>query len=50
MLRPDDDGDVQDCRRPDGNYTVTVWHEGEKAQSKPITVAKGAKADFTLGK
>jgi plastocyanin len=35
---------------PDGNYTVTAWHEGAKNQSKPVTVAGDSKADFTLSK
>ena len=35
---------------PDGSYTVTVWHEGAKNQSKPVTVAGSGKADFTLSK
>jgi plastocyanin len=35
---------------PDGNYTVTAWHEGFKTQSKPVTVAGAATADFTLSK
>jgi len=35
---------------PDGGYTVTVWHEGAKGQSKPVAVAGDTKADFTLSK
>jgi len=35
---------------PDGSYTVTVWHEGAKNQSKPVTVSGNTKADFTLSK
>ncbi len=35
---------------PDGSYTVTAWHEGAKAQSKPVAVSGDAKADFTLSK
>ena len=35
---------------PDGSYTVTAWHEGFKTQSKPVTVAGAATADFTLSK
>jgi plastocyanin len=35
---------------PDGNYTVTAWHEGAKNQSKPVAVSGDAKADFTLSK
>jgi plastocyanin len=35
---------------PDGNYTVTAWHEGAKTQSKPVSVPGGASVDFTLAK
>ena len=35
---------------PDGSYTITAWHEGFKAQSKPVMVAGAATADFTLSK
>ena len=37
---------------PPGSYTLTVWHEGSKSQSKPVTVAAAgeAKVDFTVGK
>ena len=35
---------------PDGSYTVTVWHEGAKPQSKPISVSSATKADFTVSK
>jgi plastocyanin len=35
---------------PDGSYTVTAWREGMKTQSKPVSVAGTASADFTLGK
>lgn len=35
---------------PDGNYTVTAWHEGYKTQSKPIMLASDVKVDFTLAK
>jgi|SRR5579864_5949562 len=33
---------------PDGQYTITAWHEGKKAQSKKITVSGATTADFTL--
>ncbi len=33
---------------PDGEYTITAWHEGKKTQSKKITVKGDATADFTL--
>lgn len=35
---------------PDGNYTVTAWHEGGKPQSKQVAVSGDSKADFTLSK
>jgi hypothetical protein len=35
---------------PEGNYTVVVWHEGAKSQSKPVTVVGNTKADFTVSK
>jgi len=35
---------------PDGPHTITVWHEGMKPQSKPVTASGTTKADFTLSK
>jgi plastocyanin len=35
---------------PDGKYNVAAWHEGMKAQTKPVDVAGTGKADFTLSK
>jgi len=46
----DDSGNYKIRDVPDGSYTVVVWHEGAKSQSKPVTVAGGGKADFTLTK
>ena len=46
----DDSGGYKIKDVPDGSYTVTAWHEGAKNQSKPVTVAGGGKADFTLSK
>ena len=46
----DDSGSYKIKDVPDGSYTVTVWHEGAKNQSKPVTVSGGGKADFTLSK
>ena len=46
----DDSGTYKIKDVPDGSYTVTVWHEGAKSQSKPVNVAGGGKADFTLSK
>ena len=46
----DDSGNYKIKDVPDGSYTVIAWHEGAKNQSKPVTVAGGGKADFTLSK
>ena len=46
----DDSGNYKIKDVPDGSYTVTVFHEGAKNQSKPVTVSGGGKADFTLTK
>jgi len=46
----DDSGNYKIKDVPDGSYTVTVWHEGAKSQSKPVSVSGGAKADFTVSK
>jgi len=46
----DDSGNYKIKDVPDGTYVLVVWHEGAKNQSKPVTVAGGAKADFTLTK
>jgi|SRR5271166_832424 len=46
----DDSGNYKIKDVPDGSYNLIVWHEGAKSQSKPVTVAGGGKADFTLSK
>jgi plastocyanin len=46
----DEAGSFKIANVPDGSYTVTAWHEGFKSQSKPVTVAGAATADFTLSK
>lgn len=46
----DDAGNYKIKDVPDGSYTLTVWHEGAKNQSKPVTVSGGGKADFALSK
>lgn len=50
FAQTDDSGNYKIKDVPDGSYTVTVWHEGAKNQSKPVTVSGGGKADFTLTK
>jgi plastocyanin len=42
------DGTFTIANVPDGQYTVTAWHEGKKVQSKKITVTGDTTADFTL--
>jgi len=46
----DESGNYKIKDVPDGSYTVVVWHEGAKNQSKPVTVAGNTKADFTVSK
>ena len=42
------DGTYTIANVPDGQYTVTAWHEGKKLQSKKINVSGDTTADFTL--
>jgi plastocyanin len=42
------DGTYTLANVPDGDYTITAWHEGKKTQSKKITVKGDTTADFTL--
>ncbi len=46
----DDSGNYKIKDVPDGSYTLVVWHEGAKSQSKPVTVSGATKADFTVSK
>lgn len=46
----DESGNYKIKDVPDGSYTLTTWHEGAKAQSKPLTVHGESKADFVLAK
>ena len=42
------DGSYSLANVPDGDYTLTVWHEGKKVQSKKISVKGDTAADVTL--
>lgn len=42
------DGSFTLANVPDGQYTLTAWHEGKKTQSKKITVSGDTTADITL--
>ena len=44
------DGTYKIANVPDGQYSVTAWHEGMKPQSKPTKVAGDSTADFALAK
>ncbi len=46
----DDSGSYTIKDVPDGQYTVTAWHEGAKPKSQPVKVAGATKSDFTLSK
>ena len=35
---------------PDGSYSVTVWHEGAKVQTKKVTVSGEASLSFAISK
>ncbi len=35
---------------PDGSYSVVGWHEGMKAQTKPVALSGGSQVDFVLSK
>ena len=50
LAETDDAGSFVIADVPDGSYKVTAWHEGYKTLSKPVTVAKDARVDFTLSK
>jgi len=50
FVQTDNSGAYKIDNVPDGQYTVTAWHEGSKTQSKPVAVSGDAKADFTLSK
>ena len=46
----DADGNYKIANVPEGEYTVSAWHEGMKVQSKPVKVAGPTSADFSLSK
>ena len=50
FAQTDDSGSYKIKEVPDGSYTLVVWHEGAKNQSKPVTVAGETKMDFTVSK
>ncbi len=46
----DDSGNYSINDIPDGSYTLVVWHEGTKNQTKPVTVSGDISADFAVSK
>ena len=50
FAQTDASGNFTIANVPDGNYTITVWHEGAKPTSKPITVKGDTKEELTAPK
>lgn len=50
FAQADGSGNYKIDNVPDGNYSITAWHEGTKQQSKPVQVSGTGKADFVLSK
>jgi plastocyanin len=46
----DADGNYKIANVPDGQYSVSAWHEGSKVQTKPVKVAGDSSADFAPSK
>lgn len=44
----DDSGNYTLSNIPDGQYKVSVWHEGMKVNTKTVSVTSDAKVDFAL--
>ena len=44
----DANGEFNLANVPDGQYTITAWHEGKKVSSKKITVSGDTTADIAL--
>jgi plastocyanin len=48
FAKTDSAGNYEIKNVPDGAYTVTVWHEGKKAQTAQVTVTGDTKSDAAL--
>jgi plastocyanin len=46
----DAQGNYKIANIPDGNYQVTVWHEGDKPMTKQVVVKGDTKADLSVKK
>ncbi len=46
----DNSGNYRIDNVPDGKYQVVAWHQGEKPESKPVTVSGRGEADFTFSR
>jgi len=46
----DKDGNYKIENIPDGQYTLTAWHEGAKTSSLQVTVKGNTQANFTVSK
>ena len=50
FAKTDKSGEYKIENIPDGSYSLTVWHEGSKNESKHVDVTGDVRADFTLGR
>ena len=48
FAKTDSAGNYEIKNVPDGAYTVTVWHEGKKAQTAQVTVSGDTKSDAAI--
>ena len=48
FAKTDSAGNYEIRNVPDGSYTLTIWHEGKKAQTSQVTVAGDTKSDAVV--
>lgn len=48
FAKTDSAGNYEIRNVPDGSYTLTIWHEGKKPQTSPVTVAGDTKSDAAV--
>jgi len=50
FAQSDSEGNFKIDNVPDGKYTVVMWHEGAKPETKPMEVAGSTRVDFISSK
>jgi hypothetical protein len=50
FAQTDSAGNFKIFNIPDGKYTLVLWHEGSKPQTKSVDVAGTGKVDFASAK